>query len=89
MGFAKAFHYAKIDPLTQDISKPMGILWLVTALLFLVVLFLFAFHTPWWWIPGIVAIASQFLIILSWQDAKFGTLANLIILAAILWGFKK
>lgn len=39
IGFAKAFHYAKIDPLTQDISNPMGILWLVTALLFLVVLF--------------------------------------------------
>jgi hypothetical protein len=81
MGFAKAFGYGSITQITQEIPMPIGILWLATALLFVVTTFLFLRQKYEWSIVGIIAvIISQILIFLVWQDAKFGTLANLIIL---------
>ncbi|MBW9221888.1 hypothetical protein KKP97_02405 [Methanothermococcus sp. SCGC AD-155-C09] len=49
----------------------------------------------WWWIVAILAIViSQILIIIYWQDVKFGTITNIIIfIASILsygsWSFKE
>ena len=81
MGFAKAFQLANINQLTQSIPKPIGMLWLFTALLFVVTLILFLLKKEWWFIIAIVAvIVSQTLIILFWKDAKFGTILNIIIL---------
>lgn len=89
LGFIKAFNYAEISRLTQGISKPIGILWLVTTLLFLISLILFFLGNEGWWkVAAIGIILSQILIVLSWQDAKFGTIANVIILIAVglSWG---
>jgi len=81
MGFAKAFDYGKIEQLNAEISKPIGILWLVSALLFIITTVLFGLRKDEWSIVGIVAVViSQILIFMVWQDAKFGTLANVIIL---------
>lgn len=42
----------------------------------------------WWWIIGAVAvILSQALIILYWRDAKFGTIANIILIVPIIIAF--
>ena len=80
MGFVKAFQLGEINQLTQSISKPIGIIWLVTALLFLLSTVLFALKKEWWFIVALVAVVlSQVLIILFWKDAKFGTVANVII----------
>ncbi|GAX90211.1 DUF6920 family protein [Effusibacillus lacus] len=88
MGFIKAFHIAEMDQLTQNISKPLGILWLFSGLLFFALLFFISANKDWWWMPAIVAIGtSQFLIFLTWQDAKFGTIPNLLIFIAIILGF--
>lgn len=81
MGFVKAFQIAEINQLTQSISKPIGMLWLVTSLLFLFSLILFLFKRDGWFVISIIAVvASQIAIILFWNDAKFGTIANSIIL---------
>lgn len=88
MGFLKAFGIMEISQLTQEISKPIGSFWLFVTLLYLVVSILFIFNKEWWWIPAIAAIViSQSLIILSWQDAKFGTILNIVILVVIIIGF--
>ncbi|HLP48237.1 MAG TPA: hypothetical protein VK469_20000 [Candidatus Kapabacteria bacterium] len=85
MGFAKAFDLSKIDALTQPISKPVGLLWLLACLLFLATLIVFLGHyDSWWIIAALAVIISQTLIIFSWHDAKFGTIANLIILLAVI-----
>jgi hypothetical protein len=40
----------------------------------------------WWWAAGLLAVViSQALIIMNWQDAKFGTIANIIILGGIIF----
>ncbi len=81
MGFAKAFHFAKIEQLTKDISKPLGILWLLTGLLFIISIALYLAKRDLWPFLTIVAvIISQILIFIFWKDAKFGTIANIIIL---------
>ncbi len=81
MGFAKAFQLSEITQLTQSISKPIGMLWFFTALLFMFSIVLFLLKKEWWFVVAIIAvIISQILIILFWKDAKFGTIANIIIL---------
>ena len=94
LGFLKAFQFAEINQLTQNISKPIGIFWLIALLLFLVTAIQLISNNGLWWITGLAAvILSQVLIILFWQDAKFGTIANIIILLSVItgygfWGFE-
>ncbi|MBS1525815.1 MAG: hypothetical protein JST19_09225 [Bacteroidetes bacterium] len=88
IGFAKAFRIANIEQLTQDIPRPGGILWLLSGLLFICSAVLFFWEKEWWWLlsaSGIII--SQYLIIADWHDAKFGTIANAIILLPTLIGF--
>jgi hypothetical protein len=88
LGFFKAFNLAQIDQLTQGISKVQGVLWLLTTVIYVVAGFLFLLKNGLWWLPSILAILlSQYLIISSWQDAKFGTVANIILLLVTIIGF--
>jgi hypothetical protein len=81
MGFAKAFNYGNITQLTKEISKPAGFMWLITAFLFIAATFMFVQKKDAWAVLAIIAaLISQVLIILVWKDAKFGTIANLIVL---------
>lgn len=81
LGFAKAFHLAEVSQLTQPVSKPLGVMWLLATLLFLSTLILLVLSKATWWIPAVAALTlSQLLICTNWHDAKFGTLANLLLL---------
>ncbi|NUO00595.1 MAG: hypothetical protein HUU01_08265 [Saprospiraceae bacterium] len=89
MGFAKAFEYGNITQLTKAISKPMGLLWLLAAILFMATLILWWSKTNSWLLAALVAVLlSQVLIFTSWGDAKFGTIANVLVLvvAGLNWG---
>jgi hypothetical protein len=88
LGFLKAYQLAEINQLTQNISKPMGILWLIGLILFLAAAIQFISNHDLWWITALAAvILSQVLIILFWQDGKFGTIANIIILLSVIAGY--
>lgn len=88
MGFAKAFKFSEMEQLTQPISKLQGLIWLVATLLFLALIPIYLLKKDWWWMIAIVAvIASQLVIFFSWQDAKFGTIANVIILVVAVFAF--
>ena len=89
LGFAKAFGLGNITQLSKEISKPLGLLWLTTFLLFLIALILFILKKEQWCFIGIIAIIiSQVLIFVVWQDAKFGTIINVFILliTILAWG---
>lgn len=87
-GTAKAFGFADMPQLTQQISKPMGIVWLCAALLFVATaVLLFAWPSRWWLIGAAAIIISQVAIASSWTDARFGTIANVIVLAGVIVGF--
>jgi hypothetical protein len=80
-GFLKAFNAVEFNAITQPITKGAGVLWLMACLLLLVTLLLDAIGVKYWWVIGIIAVLiSQVLIFSVWQDAKFGTIPNLLIL---------
>ena len=82
LGFVKSYHLAEVPQLSLDIPRSLGNLWLFCSILFLAVFILMIFDKPWWPFFAIAAvILSQTLIVLYWQDAKFGTILNIIILS--------
>lgn len=96
LGFVKEFKLATVEqlrgktifPLTGGSDKVMGALWLLTSILILVTAILVFLKKEWWWMLGAFTfVLSQCLIVLYWEDAKFGTIANLILLIAIIFSF--
>ncbi|CAN5321659.1 hypothetical protein BH09BAC6_BH09BAC6_15020 [soil metagenome] len=88
IGFAKAFNLFTVKQLTGHISKLNGVLWLLAGVLFILAAIMFFMQKEWWWMLAVPAIGfSQYLIVLSWRDAMYGTVANVIILAACIGGF--
>lgn len=88
LGFAKAFGFYDPPQLTEGISKRWGVAWLVAGAVMLVTAVLVADSWRAWWAVGLGAVVlSQIVIFSSWADAKFGTVANVLILAGILYGF--
>jgi hypothetical protein len=88
LGFIKAFGIADLSQLVQPIPKSNGLLWLLACLLFVLAAILFSIDRQSWWIFSALAIIiSQHLIINDWNDAKLGTIANVIILIVTIIGF--
>jgi len=86
LGFLKAFNLAALPELPLEINRTLGSLWLVACLLFIISALVLFLKKDWWWVACIVGVMlSQILIIFSWDAAKFGTVANvLIIIGALL-----
>ncbi len=88
MGFAKAFGLAELPQLTQPISKGLGLVWLITGFAFVLsAVMLIATPSAWWAVGAISIVLSQVIVIYFWSDAKFGTLANILIFLGVVYGF--
>lgn len=88
IGFAKAFGLADLQQLTQPISRPMGLLWLLAGLSTLASLVaLFVWPSGWWMIGAAAVLLSQLAIVSAWRDAKLGTLGNLVLLVGVAYGY--
>ncbi|HNW52638.1 MAG TPA: hypothetical protein PKN21_00140 [Bacteroidales bacterium] len=88
MGFAKAFGYGNMEQLTMHISKPLGLLWFLAFVLFMLSGTALLCKAEWWYIPALLAVVlSTVLVIMVWKDAKFATIANVIILAGIILSY--
>ncbi|MCG8573594.1 MAG: hypothetical protein MI810_01815 [Flavobacteriales bacterium] len=84
-GFFKAFEIAEFNTINQPISRALGLIWLLTFVLFAMAIASMLVHFKYWWIIGLAAVlTSQWLIFNFWFDAKFGTIANVIILGATI-----
>jgi hypothetical protein len=87
MGTAKAFGIAEIPQLTQRIDRPLGMFWLLAAALLLVTASALFTWPQWWWVVGAGAlVVSQVVIVTSWADARYGTIANVIVFAGVAFG---
>lgn len=87
LGFLNAFEISWIDQslfstrYSDTSRKILGVIWLSTAIIFIIALVMYLLKSSQWWFFSLIAIAmSQILIFLFWKDARFGTLANLILL---------
>ncbi len=85
LGFVKAFGLAEVAALRQPIGLLAGGLWLLAALLLMASAALFAVGQPrWWWVAGAGVVLSQSLIAGAWADARFGTVANVLIAVPVV-----
>jgi hypothetical protein len=88
LGFIKAFRVAELSQLSHPIPKLYGVLWLLAGLLFIFAAILFSIERQWWWMLSVTSVViSQYLIVNDWEEAKFGTVANVIVLLASIIGF--
>lgn len=88
IGFLSAFKLVEFKEIKQPISKITGLLWLFAFVLLAQGAISFAFDYSFWWLSALAgAILSQALIIMHWQMAKFGSIANLIVLLSALLAF--
>lgn len=88
LGFIKAFNLSTVEALTLPITKFWGGIWLLAFLLFVVAAGLYVSQKNAWWLLAIIGVfVSQVLILIYWKDAKFGSLANIIILAVSVVGY--
>jgi hypothetical protein len=85
MGFSKAFGLAEIKELQLPISRLAGVFWALSFFGFLLTAVLYFQDRTFWWVAAYGSVAiSQILIFQAWQDAKYGSLANGIILLVAL-----
>jgi len=84
IGVARAFDLAPV-PLEKSIGAGEGLLWGGAALLLLAAAAVLWLAPRWWWLPALVGVVlSQVLVFGAWEDARWGTLANLAILLPAL-----
>lgn len=85
LGVVKGFGLADVTQLHQPISRPMALLWLAAALTTLAAAVLLVAKPDVWWLAGVPAVVlSQAAILTSWQDAKAGTAANVLIAVPVV-----
>ncbi|MCU0376558.1 MAG: hypothetical protein MUF24_14720 [Chitinophagaceae bacterium] len=86
LGFVKAFELARIDSLSKPIGRPTGLLWLLATGLFGALLIMYAGSVPGWKMIGVAAVVlSQVLVLMHWHDARYATLANVIIALGLIF----
>lgn len=80
IGFVNAFGIAKVESLSRPVSKLTGLAWLLAAVLLVTVAILYLARINYWWVVAIPAVlVSQCLLVLYWKDARFGTIANVMV----------
>lgn len=85
--YVKIFSETDIIKQLVGVSKLIGSIWLVTFIMFIVVAIQFLANRKWVYIAFMAVFVSQILIILAWNDAKFGTVTNIIILLVSISAF--
>jgi hypothetical protein len=82
--FAKAWGWSRA-PLATAISRPLGVVWLFAAVLFVLAAVLLLLEVTVYWLPGMLALLlSQVLIATAYAEAKFGTIVNVALLLPLL-----
>lgn len=82
IGLVKAFNERAVPALSRMISRSEGLLWLACTIILVTADVYFLMEYNYWPMLAILrALLSQFLITINWQDAKYGTIFNILILA--------
>jgi|SRR6185503_191369 len=87
LSFFNAFGF-RISHHEHDLARLQGILWILAGSLFMTAAILLLTQYRSWWIFAFIAIViSQYLIVLNWQNARFGTIVNALMLLMTSFGF--
>lgn len=81
LGTVKAFYTDFFPGLSRNITRSKGLLWLVCSGLLVLANTYYLLNYSFWPALAIIgALLSQFLITVNWEDAKYGTILNILIL---------
>lgn len=95
-GFARLWHIMKAKNFTEStlflipesVQKPLGLVWLGAMVLFLFAATAMMRGRSYWMILAAAAVlVSQTLIVIYWQDAKAGSLANVLLCVPLAIAF--
>ncbi|MEO7235490.1 MAG: DUF6544 family protein, partial [Lapillicoccus sp.] len=88
LGGAKGLGWSTVSSLSQPIGRATGGVWLVVAVLVVLAGLLLALSARWWWVVcGVAAVTSQAIIATSWTDAGAGTVVNVVLVGAAVYGW--
>ena len=88
LGFAKAFSLVEVPQLTIPVGHATGIVWVVAGISLLAAASAWLRAPDHFWIVGLIAlVVSQGAIFAGWQDARFGTLVNVVLLGVVVHAF--
>ena len=99
-GFVVNFQIAEIEDITYKTTvlagkldvgrlgtRVLGILWLLAAVGFVIAGATIFVSPPWWWSFTLAAtLVSLAVCVLGWPDARFGVLADVIVLVFLFLG---
>lgn len=90
LGAAKGLQWAEVAALHAPMSKVRGLIWLLAGLLVIGTAVAYAIRSPQWlWLGLAALLLSQILIAAYWQDARYGSIPNLLLVLALVGGFLK
>lgn len=90
LGFLKAYKLAPLAEISVSISKISGIVWLIASCLFVATIALMIFNiNAWVYLAFLSIMLSQYLIITTWHDSKYGTIINVILLVFLILSWCK
>ncbi len=91
IGFAKEWDIsshtvsARVADIAGNGSRIAGIWWLAAGILFMSAALMFLFRRDGFWIPAAIALVlSQVLVITYWNEAKYATIINLLVLVIVI-----
>jgi hypothetical protein len=88
LGLAEGLRFVNLAHLTTPGSPAIGLLWLAASLLCYAAAAALFLAPRWWWAVGAMAVViAQVVIFTLWSDAKVGTIANALLLVAVLYGW--
>ncbi|MEQ8526113.1 hypothetical protein [Gracilimonas sp.] len=88
LGFLKAYQFADFGELKLPVSKTAGTFWLISFILIISAVNLYMAENSLYLGLGFSAILiSQVMIIGAWDDAKYGTIPNIIFGVLLLLSF--
>jgi hypothetical protein len=72
-------------PLSEKMARVSGILWLLTSLMLILATYIYIIEKDSFLIPALIGVGlSQAMIIIYWNDARYGTIVNIIILLVVV-----
>ncbi|MEO7753882.1 MAG: DUF6544 family protein [Terracoccus sp.] len=88
LGAATGRGWFAVPALSGPIGSEARVVWLVAAVLVVAAGVLLASSAPRWWVvSALAAVVSQAVIVWSWSDAAAGTVVNVVLVVAALYGW--
>jgi hypothetical protein len=88
LGVVEGFGWADVEALDDSIGAGWAVVWLAATVLTVGAGVRLALGQAMWWHAGALAVVvSQVAIVSSWDDARAGTAANVVLLIAVVHGF--